>query len=120
MGTYLITIYSALFILKKDAVMANSVTYLFPIYFRTFALYIQIKVAKCSTYLKNIFCKSKNVKPNAFANFSPKSIPQYILSKILQKTGGSNYYRFLGSGPNSKSNKQTDMIFSPKCWLQSC
>merc|ERR1712203_869181 len=108
MGTYLITIYSALFILKKDAVMANSVTYLFPIFFRTFALYIQIKVAKCSTYLKNIFCKSKNMKPkNAFANFSPQSIPQYYPKSY--KNWRLKLLQIFGFGPElqiKQTNKQ--------------
>lgn len=74
--------------------------YLFPIYFEPYyALYIQIKVAKCSVW--------KNMKPNAFVNFSPQSIPQYYSKSY--KNWRLKLLQIFGFGPElqiKQTNKQ--------------
>ena len=102
-----VTIYSALFILKRDAVLWQvllSFSYFFEPYY---ALYIQIKVAIFMLCLKNIFCKPKNMKPNAFVNFPPKSIPQYYSKSY--KNWRLKLLQIFGFGPKlqiKQTNKQ--------------
>ena len=62
--------------------------------------------------LKNIFCKPKNMKPNAFVNFPPQSIPQYYSKSY--KNRRLKLLQIFGFGPELQIKQTNSYDIQPK------